>query len=239
MDAAEVYTQSRARMIELAERTPADCFEEKVPATPDWTARDLFSHAVGVAADVAAGQVEGAGTNEWTARQVEERKDKSVAELVDEWRATAEAFDPMVKQAPPGLAGALASDVLHHELDLRGALGPDASGVSGEQLDGAVDFGVNLMAGFLDRRIKKAELPGLRVRAANQEWTLGSASDSGSGEPAATLTTTPIEFFRVLAGRRSEAQVRAMDWDGDPTPYLPVLSAFGPLAATDVTEPFS
>ena len=226
MDAAEVYAQSRARIIDLARAAPPDALEKTVPATPAWSGLDLVRHVTGIPSDVLGGRLEGVGTAEWSQRQVDERKDKSVDEVVEEWQGTAEPFDAMVASGPAGMVGALACDIVQHELDLRAALGRPPQ----EDMSGAIDYGVNFMAGFLDKRIRKRELPALKIKAESQEWTLGE------GEPAATLTTTNLEFFRILAGRRSEAQVRALDWEGDPTPFLPVLSAFGPLSETDVSD---
>jgi hypothetical protein len=37
-------------------------------------------------------------------------------------------------------------------------------------------------------------------------------------------------------GRRSEAQVRRYDWEGDPAPFLGVYSLFGPPPSDDVLE---
>lgn len=227
MDASEIYADARARVIDLVTSAPADSLDAAVPATPDWTGRDLLAHMVGVQADVVSGNLEGAGSQAWNDNHVESRKGRSVDELVEEWRTGAAQFDAMAAAAPSSMVGALVADLLHHELDLRGALG---QAPPGEALAAPVDFGVNLMAGFLDRRLRKLDKPALRVRADGQEWTLGE------GEPAATLTTSPVEFFRVLAGRRSANQVRALEWDGDPDPYLDVLSAFGPLSAADVDE---
>jgi uncharacterized protein (TIGR03083 family) len=228
MDAADIYADVRSRMIDLALATPADALAGQVPATPAWTGRQLIAHMVGIPSDVLAGRLDGVGSDEWSARQVAEREGKSVEELADEWRSTAEAFDGLVRSGPPGMTGALVADIAQHELDLRGLLdqpAPDACAA-------AVDFGLNTMVFFLDKRVKKAELGALRLNAGNQEWTVGP----GESEPVATLTTTPTELFRVIAGRRSAAQVRALDWSGDPEPYLPLLSAFGSLAATDVHE---
>lgn len=219
-------------MIDLAVDAPPERLEEKVPATPAWSGQDLLAHVAGIPSDVLAGRLDGVGSDAWSGRQVAERAGRSVAELASEWQGTAEQFDGMLSAAPETMASALVADVLQHELDLRALLGRPP----GEAMAGGLDFGLNFMALFLDKRIKKAELPVLRVRAGNQEWTLGS----GEGEPGATLTATPVEFFRMLAGRRSAGQVRALDWSGpaDPEPYLSVLSAFGPLAPADVLEPF-
>ena len=49
----------------------------------------------------------------------------------------------------------------------------------------------------------------------------------GEGASGATLTASRWEFLRVVAGRRSRAQIAAMDWTGDPEPYLALLPAYG------------
>ena len=47
-----------------------------MPACPDWTARDLFSHMVGLGSDVVAGDEPDDHNPDWTAKQVEKRKDR-------------------------------------------------------------------------------------------------------------------------------------------------------------------
>ncbi|MGI8707100.1 MAG: hypothetical protein ACR2LG_02690 [Actinomycetota bacterium] len=42
------------------------------------------------------------------------------------------------------------------------------------------------------------------------------------------LRTSTFELFRALHGRRTVDQVRAMEWDGDPEPWMPVFFVFGP-----------
>jgi hypothetical protein len=54
------------------------------------------------------------------------------------------------------------------------------------------------------------------------------------GEPV-TLRTTSWEAFRWRLGRRSAAQLAAMDWSGDPSPFIGGLCIFGPASA-DVVE---
>jgi len=224
-----MYAQARERVIELVSSADPAALESTVPATPDWTGRQLLAHLVGVSADVLAQRFDMAGTDGWSARQVSERADTSVADLVDEWRAAAPAFDAALAGQPlEGMIGALATDIVQHEFDMRGLLGAPVT----EQAAAAMEPALNFMVGFLDRRVKKAGLAALHVKAGSEEWTLGP----GESAVAATLTTTPLELFRVIAGRRSAAQVTALDWDGDPTPYLPVLSAFGTLAQSDVHE---
>ena len=223
-----MYAEARDRVVELVQGADPGQLEKTVPATPAWTGRQLLAHMAGIPSDVMAGRLDGVGTDAWGQRQVDERAEKSVAELVAEWQGSAGAFDEMVKGAPEGMTGALGADVVQHELDLRALLGAPVP-------DGAlrsIEAFLNFMVGFLDRRVKKAGLPALQLNAGNQEWTVGE------GDVGATLTTTPVELFRVVAGRRSAAQVKALDWQGDPSPYLGVLSAFGALSEADVTEPF-
>lgn len=49
------------------------------------------------------------------------------------------------------------------------------------------------------------------------------------------LTTTRFEAFRWRMGRRSRAQLAALDWSGDAAPVLGHLTVFGP-AARDIVE---
>ena len=82
----EAYRGLRERMTDLLERMDPSQADLAVPATPDWRVRELMAHVVGVTADVAAGRLEGAGTDAWTAVQVEQRQGRSIGELLDEWR---------------------------------------------------------------------------------------------------------------------------------------------------------
>lgn len=49
-----------------------------------WTVRHVAAHVAGGLADALSGNLDGAGTPEYTQRQVDERKDRSAAELADE-----------------------------------------------------------------------------------------------------------------------------------------------------------
>jgi 2-polyprenyl-6-methoxyphenol hydroxylase-like FAD-dependent oxidoreductase len=71
--------------------------------------------------------------------------------------------------------------------------------------------------------------PALRLRAGGRDWV------EGAGPPAAVLEAAPFELFRALSGRRSAGQVRALAWDGDPEPYLDVLSPY-PMPPSPLLE---
>ena len=104
-----------------------------------WTVRDVASHVIGTMADIAAGRLDGLGTPEVTQREVDERKDRTSAELAAECaetRTAAAALLPAFDDAawagpaPGGYDGtlgeaveALWSDAYVHADDIRAALG--------------------------------------------------------------------------------------------------------------------
>ena len=84
--------------------------------------------------------------------------------------------------------------------------------------------------GFAARAVKVAKDAGLVLELTDCEgWSMGAPG-------GATFTAAKLDLIRVMSGRRSKRQVMAMDWLGDPSPYLPLLSPFGPLGDTDVNE---
>lgn len=223
MQPSEVYADTRQRVVALVRDLDDERAARPTPACPGWTVRDVVAHVAGVAADVAADRLDGAPGPEWTARHVTERAGRSTAELLVEWEEHGPAVEAFVA-AKTGIVP-FVMDVVTHEQDIRAALGePAALGSVG------FDYGLQGFVLALDYRLKKQGLPALCLRAGDEEWTVGE------GDPGATVTTTPLELFRALSGRRSAAQVRAYQWDGDPEPYLPVLSPFGPLPTADVRE---
>ena len=76
---------------------------------------------------------------------------------------------------------------------------------------------------------QSTELPPLELCATDSEWKAGTPGGVSASAPE-------HEWTRALTGRRSSRQVRVCDWTDDPTPYLDLLSPFGPLRETDVIE---
>ena len=196
-----------------------------VPACPGWTVKDVLAHVAGIPADILAGRLDGVATDPWTAAQVDARRDSSIADIAAEWHETGAQVDTMVDSFGP-TGAQLLFDLTTHELDVRAAVGasfPDALPV----YDVALDFVMhNLAAGVV------GDGGPLRIDADDASWSLG-----GDGAPKATLTTTKRELIRAVAGRRSRAQITAMDWNGDPMPFLDVFAS-GPFTfpATDLIE---
>ena len=214
MLASEVYAAGRASVARLAQGLDEAQLQRRVPGTPEWTVRELVSHLAGVCADLAAGRIDGAGTPPWTAKQVADRQGRTVDELLAEWAEHAPGVEASIDQF--GTAGwRLAYDVTMHEADLREALDlpPADTPAHATVLDGLV--------ALAERRIAKAGLPPLRLHAGDRSW--------GPDDAAASVRAPDeAELARALGGRRSYDRLRALDWQGDPEPYLPLLPLFPP-----------
>ncbi|MGH2734685.1 MAG: maleylpyruvate isomerase family mycothiol-dependent enzyme [Actinomycetota bacterium] len=218
MSDASLYDDAHERIVELV--TKGDR-EVAVPTCPGWTVGDLVAHLAGGLGDFVAGRFDGAGTDEWGERQVRERRDRSLAESLDEWKATRATATAVFESR---MGPILVTEIVSHEHDIRTALGK-----RGERDGAGVRAALNGPLGEIDRRLQAAGLPALRVIADGEERILGE------GEPAATLRTTSFELLRTISGRRSSDQARRLDWDGDPAPWLEALFVFGPARA-DVVE---
>ena len=210
MEAAEAhaYADARTRIIELVRDLEDDRLNTRVPSCPDWRVRDVLAHIVGLTTDVLAGNVESYGTGPWTERQVEERRDLGVDQLIKEWEDNADRWDRLLVEQPGFLPHVTTADLVTHEHDIRGALGAPAA----RDADGS-RIGIKTYVSGL--RMRMEELPPLRVEA--KGWRDFMV---GKGDPAASVAAEPFELFRALGGRRTKQQVLAYDWDGDPTPYL-------------------
>ncbi len=212
---------------------------DRVPACPAWTVSDLLAHVVGLSLDAVTGRLPVIDLLEqWrddvvvqrrdrmTADQVDRAAGASIEELVDLWRETTPTLAAMLSGAMPfpdpapfGLAAILVTDLVIHDQDARGALNvhnaPD--GPPSSLAMATYFFGV-------DYRIRQLALPALRVRYGDRVRILGT------GEPAASVSAPRFELLRAFGGRRSREQILAFDWEGDPSPYIALVPAYGPRA---------
>lgn len=214
-DLGALYGVVRERLSDLAADV-ADPDHIEVPACPGWSVHDVVAHVVGIAEDVVAGRLSGPPDDEWTANQVAERRDKSMAELLTDWAKAGPRFQELISRGRmwPGFL-----DALSHEHDVRGAVAAPAGRDAREVL---------VAAEFLVSRWRPA-VP-VRVRMGEREFTVGPDDGAALG-----LVTSPFEAFRFRMGRRSRSQLAAMAWSGDPTPVLDRLTIFGPSGA-DIHE---
>lgn len=226
-DLGELYRSARIRFAHAVSGLDDATLAQRLPATPEWTARDLAGHAAGVVKDVTEGRVEGAGSDEWTAKQVEAARGEELAAILARWEEQAPNLEALLSSAPPSMMTArLVIDMVTHEYDLAGLTG------QAPQQCPAFDFARDGYASAFGYRIRKAGLPA--VELSDGTWTYVA----GEGEPAVRVEVDQVEAFRALSGRRSDEQVRAWRWDGDPGPYLPLVSNFGSLANADVVEAY-
>jgi uncharacterized protein (TIGR03083 family) len=215
MDVTESYELTRRRLLDVAAGLDDREAGRDVPALPGWTVKDTYAHLTGVCADVLAGRMDGAPSDEWTARQVAERADRSLAEVCAEWDAAAPHFDAWLRDTGDRQTSFAAFDCWAHEQDVLGALGR-----KGERDDPRVRYLVGRAAEILRGRIGKSGAPPVRIIATTVDEHVGD------GEPAATLRTDDYELLRIFMGRRSRAQLEAAGWEGDPAPYVDHMHLF-------------
>ncbi|MCD2187224.1 maleylpyruvate isomerase family mycothiol-dependent enzyme [Actinomycetospora soli] len=222
VDPIDEWSKAQERVIALLEGASAEQVESRVPSCPDWTVRDLFSHMVGLGTDVVAGDEPDDHNETWTAKQVEARRDHSVAQLVEEWRATAEPLRAWMREHGPRPLG----DVIIHEQDLRGALGVPGGKDSG---------GVALIRDRFAPRVGGRLPEGTTLGLVGKQWSW--ASDDGDPEQAdVVLHADEFELHRASLARRSANQIRSWTTKGDVEPVLDAFATLGDLPAEDRTE---
>lgn len=220
-----IYAETRERISELVRSLTPEELVAPVPTTPAWNTRDIVGHLAGVASDAVTGNIEGLGTDPWTAVQVDARRDMTLEEVLTEWAGHSKVMEPVLDTAPPPVIRMIA-DCYLHEQDIRGAVGrPGARDAA------AVDVSLDIVLYGLGTRLAAADLSGLRFRAGAREWVAGSST------PGATVTAPDAyELLRCLYSRRSWAQVEALRWDGDePSRYRDTFGRF-PFATQDIIE---
>ncbi|MEJ2864360.1 maleylpyruvate isomerase N-terminal domain-containing protein [Actinomycetospora flava] len=100
-----------------------------VPACPDWTAKDLVAHMVGVDTDAENGDVDDDFSGTWTDKHVRERADRSIGDVLAEWEATRQRADELFASAPDALKTGMVVDASVHEQDLRLSGRTDTAGI--------------------------------------------------------------------------------------------------------------
>jgi uncharacterized protein (TIGR03083 family) len=239
LDLAEAYAETQQHLIEVVRACSQEALSTKVPASPDWSVKDVVAHVTGVAHDAVRGSIpdelnlvealhdpaQAEMREDLTAQQVATRRDRSLDEIVGEWNSLLEELLPMIRgQQPwprpvPFADAILVTDVAVHAQDVRGALG-----TPGDRESAGVGVALVSYATALGLRLALNGLAPLRIKYGEKERI------AGQGEPSVTWEGDRWEIFRALSGRRSGSQILAMSWIGDPTPYVPLIPAYGPRA---------
>jgi uncharacterized protein (TIGR03083 family) len=220
-DLIDEWARAQARVIELVAPLTPEQAAVRVPACPDWTVRDLFSHMVGLGADVLAGDEPDDHNAVWTEKQVATRRDHDVAALVTEWEGLSAGLQEWMREHGTRPLG----DVIIHEQDLRGALG----------VPGGKDSGG--MRAIRDRFLPRfaarvGELPPIALVAEGWTW----ASDGAPDDAAVVVRAPEFDIARALVTRRSERQLRSWTTRGDVGPYLDGFALLSALPSADLAE---
>ncbi len=214
------YGAVRERVSALVADLSDEQAAQPVPACPGWTVHDVVAHLSGAATDIVAGHLDGVGGPAWTGAQVEARREVPIGEMLAAWAEVS----PQLEEGLRAMGGLLASlgvaDAWHHEQDLRGALG--APGGADPAAEHTAIVGYGTLAG---NAFTAAGIAPLRIEAGDVNFV------TGEGEPGATVTGTPYELARAVGGRRTEAELRALTWQGDAEPYIATLAEMGPAEA--------
>jgi uncharacterized protein (TIGR03083 family) len=233
-----VYDATRAELSDLLLTLSEEQLNGPVPATADWTIKDIATH---LAADAtcalngdfptsffdAFGEPDAvARVNDWTARQLSIRSGRSLGDLLAEWDESGKQVSAMMRGEtdwPGGMPWfadrVLNTDLAVHQQDIYGALGMEKDRESPQ-----LKIGLASYIGTMDFRLKTAGGPALRLEAGEKSWA------AGDGDPSATVKATRFEFFRAMSGRRNPGQIGAYDWTGDPDPFIPYFYPYGPRA---------
>lgn len=216
-DMGALYRETRIRIADLV-LSSEGAESRRVPATPEWTVKDVIAHLTGVCEDILNGNIADAPSDPWTAAQVERARQIPLADLVKRWDIAAAQVEPLTPMFPDRTANQWVADIVSHEHDLRGALENP-----GTRDSAAVEVGVDFLAeSFLERAAADGSAPPLEIVGDGRAW---STKDT---VPTVRVAAPSFELLRALSGRRSLNQIRGFDWDGDPEPYLPAFE-WGPF----------
>lgn len=217
----DAYSATRRRVIDLVTGLSDEEVHRRVPACPDWSVRDVLAHLAGIAVDATKGELEGVGSPEWTQRQVDERKDLSLDELLAEWGEAGAQIDGALEYFPKAAASLFVGDTLTHEHDIRLPLNRP-----GDRDVDAIPLAVDGYVRWFGRRLRENDLPSVTVRAEGLEWVAGKTEPTVSVE-----APTVFDLLRGLTGRRTRDEIAAFTWSAEPEPFLDVFSQYGMPAA--------
>lgn len=205
----DAYRDLRGRVLDMTADLPAEEAERIVPCCPEWSVRDLLCHMAGVPADIVAGNTAEAATVAWADAHVSNRAgwdlERIRAELDDAGRQVDEVIAAVGERFP----GPFFIDAWSHEADLAHALGlPGPTDL--RMVDHVLDFLVDA----IDQRMRDAGIGPVTLIGLGEEQTVGAGTTEGATGTRIELHTSRFEFARITMGRRSLAQLAALDWRG-------------------------
>ena len=217
IDTGSLYERTRREFIATLIGLSDEQLQIRVPATPAWSVRDVLAHVVGLAADLNAQRFpapDDDGTV-WTNAQVQRSRDLTLTEVIAEWGRQAVRFEDGLRAFGYEFGSHFVADLYVHYQDVRTAvgLGPDADGLT-------VAVALDHYLRYLSELLVTHCWGTLEIAAGQETRSLG-----GNGRHHACLTAEPWELLRAVSGRRSDRQLRALDWSGDVDDLLALLQA--------------
>lgn len=213
----EAYEATRKSVIDLVSGLSEEEASRTVPACPDWRVRDVLAHLTGIAVDATKGNLEGVGSSEWTQRQVDDRLDRTIDEIVAEWDEAGRQIDGSLEYFPKSVASLFVGDTVTHEHDIRLPLQR-----AGDRSSPAIDIAIEGYVRWFGRRLKDEGRPAVRILAEGKEWV------AGAGEPGAVVEApSKFDLLRGLTGRRTHDEIAAFRWTGDREPFVALFSRYG------------
>jgi uncharacterized protein (TIGR03083 family) len=233
IDVGDAYLEVQDRFIEVVSSANQNALGTAVPATPDWTVKDVLAHVTGLASDTVDGSLpvinpleqwrDSTQVTAMTDGQVASRKDRNVDQVLSEWREATEPITSMRRGDIPFPAGTtydsgavFVTDLTIHEQDVRAALG-----LGRPPTDPALSIAMSGYCFALDYRLRHEGVGALTLRYEGKERLMGE------GRSRATLEADRYELVRSMAGRRNRSQLLALKWEGDSQPFLPLISTYG------------
>ena len=220
-DGGVVYEQVRQELVALVRGLDDAELDRNVAATPDWRVRDVVAHVAGVARDINHLDLLDDG-DAWTARQVARFADADLDVVLAEWDEEGPAFAAGLTAAGEAFGAHFVGDLHAHLSDIRATLG-----LPPHDDPATVAVALDFYQSSLDTSLRE-EGGGTVVLVVDDGERV-----AGDGEPTATVRGTSFDVLRALSGRRSLAQIRAMDWSGDVDALAPRLSRY-PLREADL-----
>ena len=205
-----LYRQSMGRILSLVHHGNAD---PPVPACPGWTVRDSIAHCLGVLTDISAGKINESGKDGWAAGHIERVSGRSLSHVTAEWHQRANT----TPAAFESYGDVLVADLVTHEFDIKGAIG-NRQGRNLPVVRTVALFYLNA----LDHAWRSEGVTPLQIITEDKRIAIGGDN------PDAEVAMSWWEITRVVSGRRSLDQARALTRNVDPTPWIDELFVFGP-----------
>lgn len=213
-DVVDALREERDKLIVHLEKQPSEGWVRPTPCA-GWNVRDVVAHLVGNAADVLAQRLEGAGSEEYNQRQVDERAGLSPEQILAEWREKGPQLDALFSNMTeelwateiPGIgeigAGVerLLEDLWVHAQDVRIGLGDVPE--PGPGLRATLEV---IGRELLERCRRLAAAPASVEIAAGDFATTVAVGGTG---PALRVEGDPVALGLVGTGRRTLDQARA------------------------------